>query len=212
MSKRLRPIEALAQGRIFACLTLRSSWRRLPPELWDNIFSYFLAATRIEQTVGVEPRVLSTASLHGCANLTTLTLIGRIFRLSALFWINAVLHSCPLLRHLVAVGPKDGLESLLLPLTQTGDKAKAQHLETLTIAYFDTNYMEQVLAPGYGEEAHTKSIWNRSASSDTFPFAPIDSFIASRMPPTSGAGKQPATFRGLALHFIKPHRYRYKLQ
>ncbi|KAJ3544546.1 hypothetical protein NMY22_g2751 [Coprinellus aureogranulatus] len=57
MSKRLRPIEALAQGRIFACLTLRSSWRRLPPELWDNIFSYFLAATRIEQTVAVEPRV-----------------------------------------------------------------------------------------------------------------------------------------------------------
>lgn len=45
MSQGLNRVELIARHRVMACMNVGAAWRRVPPELWDNILAFYMRAT-----------------------------------------------------------------------------------------------------------------------------------------------------------------------
>jgi hypothetical protein len=64
MARTLLQAEIIARYRIMACLSVGATWRKLPEELWDKIFVFYLDETRVQARRDVgRPRPASTSYL-----------------------------------------------------------------------------------------------------------------------------------------------------
>jgi hypothetical protein len=70
MMQKLRETEEVACARIAVCASIRATWRRLPLELWDQIFLHYLKASRDLP----ENTDLVLNSRHRCPSSTPVTL------------------------------------------------------------------------------------------------------------------------------------------
>ncbi|KAJ3550890.1 hypothetical protein NMY22_g164 [Coprinellus aureogranulatus] len=125
----------------------------------------------------------SMSSLHACANLTSLTLVGAFFWQSGQFNIEYALDACPMLRNLAMVAPEEDLVALLKHLTHADGTAKAACLESLTLVDWAYRYIclrpaQSFLGSPLGLGYNSREA---SAAPTTFPFAILESFVAYPM-------------------------------
>ena len=96
MMQKLRQTEEVACARVAACASIRATWRRLPLELWDQIFLHYLEASRDLS----ENTDLVLHSRHRCPSSApvTLAMVCKAWRAAVLatpsVWGNLALPMC----------------------------------------------------------------------------------------------------------------------